>query len=245
MEIDDDEEFKLAEPCMHIASTSRAIQKVKVEVDEDEEFLSLLSTADRRKKYHISDNRSKCKIQAARLKLEIRLFDRIPMWVFRYFAATDPLCRNDKKCERLEIMCVFMIINNISPALMVAFYMQSGQCVNDCMKLLSFFTNMKALYNKTAAHSLWTIFGNTYTIHLETRTMRQIDMTLVQSGSKRGEQEPFIMDHLHSHRDRMLRKLIRQGKFTIFDEIGLNQVKQCWRNGLQRRGRNGKNIWYK
>lgn len=53
--------------------------------------------------------------------------NRIPIHYFRYFTSEDPLCKNSREMTKMEIMTAFMLINKISPELMVAWYLEGGR----------------------------------------------------------------------------------------------------------------------
>lgn len=199
-------EFSTQSNFSHEPSTSfDIINSFYVSTKDDEIFLGLLNEEERILKFNIPEVRRRCKIQCQKLKFQLRLFDRIPIWVFRYFAASDPCCENTQKCTKLDIMCVFMIINDMKKT---AFYKEGGQSYDNCLRLLKFFTTMKKLSAKTAMNSLWTVFGNTFAYHLESRSLRQVDMTFVNNGARRENTEPFIPDNLNWKRERMLRRII-------------------------------------
>lgn len=168
------------------------------------------------------------------------MFDRIPMWVFRYLSASDPCCDNSRKCTKLDIMCVFMIINNMSPTLMASFYKEGGQSYTNCIRLLNFFTKMKKLWQKTPINSLWTVFGNTFSYHLESKTLRQVDKTYVNHGTKTGRNEPFIPDGLHCKRQRMI--LTQDNKTRKNNSIRPNRLKPS-HTTLQNRSPKKRQIW--
>lgn len=235
---DDEDEFK--ELIAQIEENNELDKFHLNDNNDDELFLKAIN--ERQVEYFdLSDVRKKCRLQAERFKYSIEMFNRIPMWIFRYLSSDDPLCQNVPKCTKLEIMTIFMIINKLDPGLVTAFYIQGGQSVADSIKLHKFFSTMLELFKKTEQCSLIPIFGNSFTFHCETKSLRRVDMELVECGTKDGINEPFIPDSIEWRRERFVRKMIRTGEFTIMDDIELNEVKRSWRCGLRLKGIFSKN----
>lgn len=190
------------------------------------------------KKTNVSELRQKCKRLCAQFKFDIRLFNRIPMYMFRIFAADDPCCYDTEDCAKLQIATNFMIINIIEPAMMAALYAEAGQSVLICDKLHKYFETMKILFSKTEPHAQIGVFGTNFAFDLYKRKLSQIDGTIVERGTVRGNTEPFVHGS-DFRRLRLVRKLLRQGKFTAFDELELREIKRSFRDGLRRKGLRG------
>lgn len=204
---------------------------------EDDEFIATISKRTK-ECTKLPAVRNACKLQAEKFHFDAVLFNRIPMWEFRCVAADDPLCK-ESRTDKLEIMSVFMLINKISADLMMAFYIEGGQSIDDAMKLHKFFNTMHNMYNESEEIDLIGLFGDWFTLHCETKTLRRIDLTAVKQEEKNETKlnEPFLTDSLRWRRERINRQMIRSGKFTINDRNDLLEVKEAWRNGLQLRGR--------
>lgn len=194
--------------------------------DDDNEFENLIQQ--KVKKCNVvHEVRQKCKIQAKKFNYSEELLNRFPMWVFRYFAALDPMCREDNETKKIEIMTIFMLINKISPDLMMAFYIEGGQSVHDAMKIRDFFNKMKEIHDEHEKDDLIALFGSNFTFHCQTKTLRRIDMSIVESSPRGGPNEPFIPDTMEWRRQRVIRNLIANGQFTVFDDMDLMEVKQA------------------
>lgn len=120
---------------------------------------------------------------------------------------------------------------------MLAFYLEAGQSVNDAMDAHKFLHLMKKLYDENTNENLIGLFGDYFTLHLETRTLRRIDMTTVVHGDTSKANEPFLPSSLNWRRERVVRNLIRNGHYTIQDDLDLREAKSAFQNGLCLRGR--------
>lgn len=111
-------------------------------LNDDDTFIAALSK--RTQKFQdLSTVRNKCKLQAKKFGFDENLFNRIPMWVFRSLAADDPLCKECHNTKKIEMICLFMLINDISPDLMMSFYIESGQSIDDTFNLHKYLNTMK------------------------------------------------------------------------------------------------------
>lgn len=238
---DDDEDFNTTIEILdrNIASSNAAVEEFNNGEEIDETFNKLISKTIKQC-YNVSAVRQQCRKQAEKFKFDLTLFDRMPMWVFRALCAQDPMCKNSLELTKIDIMGIFMLINNVSPELMMAMYIEGGQSIEDGMQLLAFFKTIKKLYDKTAKDDLLGLFGNAFTYHCQSRTLRQIDMTKIDFGTKIGRNEPFIPDTITWRRERIVRNLIRNGKFTVDDDLSLYEVKRAWQNGQRLIGRYNK-----
>lgn len=218
-------------------------------LDEDDKFIDLLNESDtfnaalskRTQKFRdVSTVRNNCKLQAKQFGFDENLFNRIPMWVFRSVAADDPLCRECHNTTKLELICLFVLINDISPDLMMSFYIKGGQSVDDAFRLHKYLTTMKKLHRESEEIDLIGLFGDKFTFHLATRTLRRIDMSIIQWSSESGRREAFLPDNLNWKRERIVRNLIRNGQHTIEDDMDIRELYSAWMNGLRKRGRNSR-----
>lgn len=211
-----------------------AIQSFKNGAD-DAGFLTKISETTRHFN-NLRRLRENCRHQATRFNFSLEMFNRIPMWFFRYLAAQDPLCKKVHKSTKLEIMSIFMIINEINPVLMMAFFIEAGQSIDDCMQLHTFFCNMKILHNITEDNLKTSYLGDSFTFHCKTKTLRRVDMTLVQCPRSEMSNEPFIPYSLQWQRERLIRKMIRTGRLSSMDDVDMKDIKESWQNGLRLKG---------
>lgn len=241
-EIMDDKDDKFLIECMDRFENSQKIDKIIEEFHKkknDDEFHGLLMN--RVKKINnISELRQKCKPHARRFLYELRLFNRIPTYMFRIFASDDPLCQDTQDCVKVSIVTCFMIINKIEPGLIAAFYAEAGQSVENCDKLYKFFVNMRNLFRKTLPHQAVALFGSNFAFDLERRQMSQIDGTIVKCGKRRENTEPFIHG-LDWKRTRFIRSLMRSGEYNAFHKLDFADLRRTLSNGLKMKGRRGGN----
>lgn len=182
--------------------------------------------------------RNRCRREAARFHYSLILFDRFPMWIFRYFQASDPLCvDNIPNFKKLHILFVYMIINKIDAGLMMAFYNAADQDMDTIFRLHKLFSTMWKLYNEAESIDYIPIFGTYFTFHCESRTLRRIDMSVVNYNRGQRNAEHFIPNSMRWKQERIVRSLIRRGEFTVRDEEDLREVKEAWQDGLRRQGR--------
>lgn len=167
----------------------RDIESFAINNDEEEDNMlnlsyeefeqTLLRGPQKNKTCRLNDVRARCKIQAEKFGFNMVLFDRIPMFIFRYLTSSNAICENDEDIVPLKVMLVFTAINNIKPELIAAFYLEGGQSKEIVDKLLKFFQNMIKLYNETETHDLIGIFGSNFAFHLIDRKLKRIDNSIV------------------------------------------------------------------
>lgn len=177
--------------------------------------------------------RRRCRIYAQRFGYDLRLFNRIPIYIFEYFRSDDPLSTNTPSFCQIELMSVFMIINNISSDLMMAFYAAGDQGLDVILRLHTFFFTMWRVYETSDPDDLLGLFGTFFAYHLESRTLRRIDMSIVSYNSGQRQQNNFVPNHI--------RNLIRRGVYRIENEYDLEEVRTALRGGLINRGRFNRN----
>lgn len=141
---------------------------------------------------HVAEVRQRCRIEARRFGFSETLFNRIPIYFFRYFMSTDPLLSNPQGFTQYNIMTVFMVINRIDAGLLMAFYNAAEQNIDTLFEIHAIYSTLWRLYERTNADDLLDIFGNFYAYHLETRTLRRIDMSIVNYHQTNHEQ--FVPD---------------------------------------------------
>lgn len=186
---------------------------------------------------HVAEVRRRCQIVARRFRYPEYLFNRIPMYIFRYFKSADPLLGNSAYFTQLNVITIFMIINGIDAGLMMAFYNEGEQSIDTIFELHRIFVAMWRLYRTTEPFDHFSVFGQYFSYHLETRSLRRIDMSIVNYD--RSNHEPFVPDQINWRRWREVRRLILAGQFRVDDDYDLLEVREAMRNGMrQQRGRN-------
>lgn len=184
----------------------------------------------------------RCRIYAQRFNYPLNLFDRFPMYVFRYFQSSDVIHPNSSSTSftQLNIITVFMIINHASADLMMAFYSAGEQDVDTVFRLQSYFLAMWEFYRNEPESELFSIFGTYFAFHCESRTLRRVDMSIVNYRSNENT-GPFIPNIHDWRRSRAVRHLIRTGQFRVEDDYDLLEVRNAYRDGLRLMGRANSN----
>lgn len=182
----------------------------------------------------VTEVRRRCRIEARRFGFSERLFDRIPIYIFRYFMSDDPMI-STQPFTQMDIMTVFMLINEIDAGLMMAFYNVGGQQVEMLFELHRIFSAMWRLYRSNQPDDLLSVFGNFYSFHLESRTLRRVDMSIVTYAQQ--DRESFVPNAMNWRRWREVRQLIRANSFRVNDDYDLLEVREALRGGLLQRGR--------
>lgn len=133
-----------------------------------------------------------------------------------------------------------MIINNIPADLMMTFYSCGGQDVDTLFRLQPFFHTMWRLYQTEPQNELFSIFGTYFAFHCETRTLRRVDMSIVEYRSSQNT-GPFLPTLNDWRRSRAVRHLIRTGQFRVNDDYDLLEVRLAYQDGLRQVGRANSN----
>lgn len=182
--------------------------------------------------------RDRCRNESIRFGFSIRMFNRIPIHYFDYFRATDPFASvNVPTMTQMEIITVFMIINGIDVGLMMAFYNAGEQDMDMLFRLANFLQRMYRIYHETPSQELFARFGMYYAYHLNSRTLRYIDMTRYESNNGfHRQRNRFVPSSPHWERDRLLRYRIRNGSFVVNDYHDLELVRSALGEGLMRHG---------
>lgn len=186
----------------------------------------------------IFEIRRRCRQYAIRFNYPDILFNTIPTYIFQYFCLINPLEVVPGPFDPMDIMNIFMIINNISADLMMAFYAAGDQELDNVLRIHDYLLRMWQLYNQARPEDLFGLFGTFFAYHMETRTLRRIDMTIVNHN--RGQRQPthFVPNQVNWRRAREVRLLFRRGQYTIGDEFDLAEFRMAWYGGLRnRRGR--------
>lgn len=180
--------------------------------------------------------RRQCRAEAVRLGFPLRLFGRIPIYYFDYFRSTDPLSTvNVPTMTQVEIITIFMLINDIDVGVMLAFFNAGGCTLDTLLYLDSYLHKMYHLYRNASQVDLLATFGDFFVYHLDTRTTRRVDMTLVEQQSQISER--FVPNVPNWSRNRQVRQQIREGQYVVHDNYDLSVVHCALRDGLLPIGR--------
>lgn len=184
--------------------------------------------------------RDRCRRYAVQFGFPLYLFERIPSYIFYYFKSADPFGLNyaQSNITQLDIMIVFILINNISSNLIMAFYAAGDQNVETVFGLHTHFDIMWRLYRATDvnnANELFRYFGTFFAYHLESRTLRRIDMSIVTYNSNnRGH---FLPDSSNWRHYRNIRQMILNGQFRVDNDYDIQEIQRIMRDGFLQRGR--------
>lgn len=94
---------------------------------------------------------------------------------------------------------------------------------------------MWQLYNQARPEDLIGIFGSFFAYHLETRTLRRIDMTIVNHNHGQRQSTHFVPNQVGWRRAREVRQLYRRGQYRIDDEFDLAEFRMAWFGGFRTR----------
>lgn len=170
------------------------------------------------------------------------LFNRMPTYVFQYFGSPNPLDSIPGLFDQMDIMNIFMLINGISAELMMAFYAAGEQEVDTVIRIHEYFLRMYSLYNESSVNDLIANFGSYFSYHLETRSLRRIDMSVVNYNRHQRLSNNFVPNQVNWRRALEIRQLYRRGQYQIMDEYDLLEFRMAWFGGLRiRRGRFNRN----
>lgn len=182
--------------------------------------------------------RRRCHLEAVRLGFPLSLFGRIPIHYFDYFRHPAPFDSvNIPVITQMEIMTVFMVINELDVGTLMAFYNASGADLDTVMRLSTFLNNMWKEYHRTPKKELITRFGRIYAYHLRTRTTRYIDGTVHTNANSHRRGNRFVPDEPGWERLRIVRQQIKAGRYRIDDDFDLSVARAAVRGGLMRTGR--------
>lgn len=160
------------------------------------------------------------------------------MYIFQYLSSPSPLMVISSTFDQIDIINVFMLINDISAHLMTAMYAAADQDLDTVLQLQDYFLRMWDLYNRNPSEEHQGIFGTYYAYHLHTRTLRRIDMSIVDNHTRRANTTQFVPNQLSWRRAREVRTLYRTGQYRVADEFDLAELQMAWYGGLRiRRGR--------
>lgn len=99
---------------------------------------------------------------------------------------------------------------------------------------------MWRFYQSEPLNELISIFGTYFAFHCETRTLRRVDMSIVQYRSSENT-GPFLPTLNDWRRSRAVRYLIRTGQFQVNDDYDLLEVRLAYQDGLRQVGRANNN----
>lgn len=189
---------------------------------------------------HLTLIRYKCKKEAIRMNYSLELFNRIPMYFFTYFSIDNVLDNVQLNQMYFDILVIFMLINKIDAALMTAFFSCGGQIADMCIRIYDVFFNAWNLFNTVPKTDHMWIFSDRFSYHLETKTLRRIDMSIVSTrrNNNNTSAEYFVPNHVSWRRYRQVRQDIRCGIFKIDSYYDLILYKEVHVDSvLMRRGR--------
>lgn len=186
---------------------------------------------------NVIEVRNQSRKEALKFAYSITLFDRFPLWVFEYFKSIDPFSSHSSSFTQMEIITIFMFINNINVELMKAFYAAGGQDVDTLFRLENFFIQMWKIYRKTEDNKLIDMFGDFFTFHCETKTLRRVDLSFPNQPKNRKIGNRFVPYTSNWRRDRNTRAAIRNGEFKINNAYDMQNVEDALYDGLFKQGR--------
>lgn len=190
--------------------------------------------------------RRRCQVEAVRLGFPLSLFGRIPIHYFDYFRHPAPFDSvNIPVITQMEIMTVFMVINELDVGTIMAFYNAGGADLETVMRLSTFLHTMWKEYHRTPKDDLLSRFGRIYAYHLSTRTTRYIDGTIHTKFNSQRRGNRFVPDDPGWERHRVVRQQIKAGQFSIDDDYDLSVARAAVRGGLMRTGRKVETPAYK
>lgn len=181
--------------------------------------------------------RQNCEKIAVKFNFPIEIFKRIPMWFFGYLRSEDPLYIYSNKFNQINMMTIFMLINEIPPELMMAFYNEGHQNVDIVFRLHEIFIKMRQKYDTIPIDDRIEYFGTNFTFHCATRTLRRIDMSQVELGSRTRKNNNFIPNHGSWPFYRDIRHQIRNGTYSVTHELDIAFAFGAMADGLLPRGR--------
>lgn len=184
--------------------------------------------------------RERCKEMALRFGYPLYLFNRIPIFIFHYFKSNNPLDHYQGSFSQLDYIIIFMLINSITADLMIAFYAAGDQIVDDIFKLHAIFINAWKLHKAASNDELLSTFDDDiFAYHLQSRSLRKIDHSIVKYESK-SKYNYFVPNHPNWKRLRFVRQMIRKGEYRIYDDFDMLELKEAMKQGLLQTGRKNK-----
>lgn len=175
--------------------------------------------------------RERCRREAIRLRYPMWLFNRIPMHYFDYFRSADPFYSvNVPLMSQLEIITIFLLINNISLGVILAFFNAGGATIDTILRLATYFHHMRTIYDQTSLLDRIGLFGDYFVYHLGTRSTRRVDMSQPTVHPRRGNR--FVPNVPNWERNRIIRQQIRNGLHRVVDEYDLSVVRDALHDGL-------------
>lgn len=133
-----------------------------------------------------------------------------------------------------------MLLNKIGPDLMMAFYSKGGQTVETLFGLHAFFIRMQNKYDSLEPDQYIENFGSNYTFHCASRTLRRLDMSVVESKNQQRKRNNFIPCDKMWRYYRVVRQQIRDGKFKVEEKLDLMLAQSAMKDGLLQQGRKNK-----
>lgn len=211
---------------------------VNQEINGPQKFYAKSQTTTKMPRPSLHQVRDQCRIYARQFNFPEQLFNRIPMYIFQYFGTPNPLTVIRGAYDSMDIITIFMIINKISAELMMAFYASADQELETTLMVHDHFQKMWQLHGQNNPRDLCGIFGTLFSYHLETRTLRRVDMSIVLHHQRHRSPTHFVPNQLNWQRAREVRTQYRNGQYRINDLYDLAELRMAWYGGLRiRRGR--------
>lgn len=207
-------------------SPARAIAKHPIKAKHQMPTLSL---------YEI---RQRCRRYARQFSYSEVLFNRIPAYIFQYLCSPNPLEVVRASFDQMDIINIFMLINGISADLMMAFYAAANQNLENVLMIHEYLLRMWQMYRQATPENLCGIFGTFFSYHLETRTLRRVDMSIVYRHRNLSQEPHFVPNQPNWRRAREVRRLYRLGQYRVNDIYDIAELRMAWYGGMrQRHGR--------
>lgn len=150
------------------------------------------------------------------------------MYIYQHLASQRPLDVVPGSFDSMNIMNIFMLINGISADLMAAFYAAGGQAYQEVLRLHEYFIRMWRMYTEAVQGDLIGMFGDYFAYHLETRTLRRIDMSVVDHGRGTRHNTHFVPSRPDWRQAREVRRLYRAGEYQILNDDDLEEFRYAW-----------------
>lgn len=180
--------------------------------------------------------RSACRKISCPKYMDISRFNRIPMHYFQFFISdTDPLQRAvNGEFAQIDIVMVFMVINQLPFGLVASWYAAGGKDADTVMSLLSHLHKVDKLVNNAplvAEYGLTVLLGYHYAYHLDTKTLRYADNTIVINLNMRRKGILFDPNHPLWRRNLRIKQEIQNGQ--LFLDLGDRETLEVVREAMK------------
>lgn len=144
--------------------------------------------------------RNACRKIACPKYMDENRFNRIPMHYFQYFTSDTDLLQRAAGGEfaQIDIVMVFMVINQLPFGLIASWYADGGKDVDTVMSLIAHLHKVDKLVtnaNLVAEYGLTVLLGYHYAYHLDSKTLRYADGTVVINSNMRRKGILFDPNH--------------------------------------------------